>query len=72
MQTSLAIARICARALIKGVTAEKATFSMVLSLRRVLLLSGQESDLVLADGLLRLSMRMTPTAEERMAAAASV
>ena len=71
-QLQITMIRRIARALIGGAQSEYATFPLVLSLRRVLLLSGRESDRVLADGLLRLSIQMKPTAAERMAAAVSV
>ena len=71
-QLQITMIRRVARALIGGAKSEHATFPMVLSLRRVLLLSGRESDRVLADGLLRLSIQMKPTAAERMAAAVSL
>ena len=71
-QLQITMIRRIARALIGGAQSEHATFPLVLCLRRVLLLSGRESDRVLADGLLRLSIQMKPTAAERMAAAVSV
>ena len=71
-QLQITMIRRIARALIGGAQSEHATFPLVLSLRRVLLLSGRESDRVLADGLLRLSIQMKPTAAVRMAAAVSV
>ena len=71
-QLQITMIRRIARALISGAQSEHATFPLVLSLRRVLLLSGRESDRVLADGLLRLSIQMKLTAAERMAAAVSV